>query len=146
MRKNRFASQAISIEAALSCILVRPQSINPIKEEVHEIMTSQNKKSELRLSEVRSRLNEISGLEGDALTDEIRNEAETLQGEYAGLEIRHRAAITSEATDEARMMGAFGMKATGRARKSASLWARFQSATISGGRRPASASKAGRRN
>ena len=35
----------------------------------------------LRLSEVRSRLNEISGIEGDALTEEVRNEAEALQGE-----------------------------------------------------------------
>ena len=50
----------------------------------------------LRLSEVRSRLNEIAGLEGDALTDEIRSESEKLQGEYGGLETRHRAAIVAE--------------------------------------------------
>ena len=43
-------------------------------------------KIRLRLSEVRQRLNEISGLEGDAFTDEIRAEAETLQNEYADLE------------------------------------------------------------
>lgn len=64
-------------------------------------------KIELRLSEVRSRLNEISGLEGDAFTDEIRGEADALQGEFSDLEVRHRAAITSEAQDEARMQGAF---------------------------------------
>ena len=63
-------------------------------------------KIELRLSEVRSRLNEISGIEGD-FTDEIRNEAATLQTEYGDLEVRHRAAITSEAEDENRMQGAF---------------------------------------
>ena len=50
----------------------------------------------LRLSTVRSRLNEIAGLEGDALTDEIRSESEKLQGEYSGLETRHRAAIVGE--------------------------------------------------
>ena len=70
-------------------------------------MTSKQK-LEIRLSEVRSRLNEISGLEGDSFTEEVRNEAEALQGEYAGLEIRHRASITAESADEARMQGAFG--------------------------------------
>ena len=46
-------------------------------------------KIRLRLSQVRQRLNEISGLEGDAFTDEIRSEAESLQTEYADLETRH---------------------------------------------------------
>ena len=56
----------------------------------------------LRLSEVRSRLNEISGLEGDAFTDEIRSEAEGLQTEYRDLETRHRAAIVAGGEDETR--------------------------------------------
>ena len=47
------------------------------------------------MSEVRSRLNEISGLEGAALTGEITAESGTLQTEYAELEVRHRAAITA---------------------------------------------------
>ena len=47
----------------------------------------------LRLSQVRKRLNEISGLEGDDFTDEIRTEAETLQNEYRDLETRHQSAI-----------------------------------------------------
>ena len=64
-------------------------------------------KIELRLSEVRSRLNEISGIEGDAFTDEIRNEATALQTEYGNLEIRHRSAIVAEGEDESRMRGAF---------------------------------------
>ena len=50
----------------------------------------------LRLSEVRSRLNTIAGLEGDSLTDEVRAESDKLQGEYKDLETRHRAAIVSE--------------------------------------------------
>ena len=59
-------------------------------------------KIRLRLSQVRQRLNEISGLEGDAFTDEIRTEAEALQTEYADLEVRHRAAIVAEGEDETR--------------------------------------------
>ena len=70
-------------------------------------MTSKQKIT-LRLSEVRSRLNEISYIEGDAFTDEIRGEADALQSEYKTLETRHRAAITSEAAEESRMQGAFG--------------------------------------
>lgn len=50
----------------------------------------------LRLSEVRSRLNEISGLEGDDFTDEVRSEAKSLQTEYRDLETRHQAAIVAE--------------------------------------------------
>ena len=53
-------------------------------------------KIQLRLSEVRSRLNEIAGLEGDAFTDEIRAEGNTLQREYADLETRQRAAIVAD--------------------------------------------------
>ena len=68
---------------------------------------TKRQKIELRLSEVRQRLNEISGLEGDAFTDEIRGEADALQTEYRDLEVRHRAAITSEAEEEARMRGEF---------------------------------------
>ena len=64
-------------------------------------------KIEIRLSEVRSRLNEISGIESDVFTEKIRGEAATLQTEYGDLEVRHRAAITSEAEDENRMQGAF---------------------------------------
>lgn len=62
----------------------------------------------LRLSEVRQRLNEISGIEGDAFTDEIRQEADTLQTEYGDLEIRHRAAIVAEGEAETRAADRFG--------------------------------------
>ena len=64
-------------------------------------------KIELRTSEVRSRLNEISGLEGDDLTDEVRAEAATLTTEYRDLEVRHRAAIIGEGEAEAEAVGAF---------------------------------------
>ena len=58
-------------------------------------------KIELRLSKVRSRLNEIAGLEGDAFTPEVKEEADILGKEYGDLEIRHRAAILSESAEEA---------------------------------------------
>ena len=50
----------------------------------------------LRISQVRARLNEVSGLEGEAFTAEIRSEAEGLQNEFADLEVRHQAAIVAE--------------------------------------------------
>ena len=56
----------------------------------------------LRLSEVRTRLNEVSGLEGDDFTPEIRAESEKLQGEYKDLETRHRAAIIADGDVETR--------------------------------------------
>ena len=62
-------------------------------------------KIRLRLSQVRQRLNEIAGLEGNAFTDEIRAEAESLQNEYADLETRHQAAIVAEGEAETRANG-----------------------------------------
>ena len=59
-------------------------------------------KIQLRLSQVRKRLNEISGLEGDAFTVEIRSEADSLQNEYSDLEVRHQAAIVAEGEPETR--------------------------------------------
>ena len=59
----------------------------------------------LRISEVRQRLNEISGLEGDAFTDEVRTEAEGLTTEYRDLEIRHRAAIVADGIQESEKDG-----------------------------------------
>ena len=53
-------------------------------------------KLELRLSELRSRLNEISGLEGEAFTDEIRTESETLAVEFRDTESRWRSATIAD--------------------------------------------------
>ena len=50
----------------------------------------------LKMSEIRERLNEIAGFEGDDFTAEIRNEGEVLRKEYVDLEARHRAAIVGE--------------------------------------------------
>ena len=60
---------------------------------------------ELRLSKVRSRLNEIAGL--DELNDETRTEADALETEYTNLETQHRAAIIAEADEERAAVGRF---------------------------------------
>ena len=49
----------------------------------------------IRASEIRSRLNEISGLQGDALTDEVRAESDALGVEYRDAETQLRAAIVA---------------------------------------------------
>ena len=51
---------------------------------------------EIRASEIRQRLNEIAGLEGDALTDEIRAESDALTVEYRDTETKLRAAIAAD--------------------------------------------------
>ena len=50
----------------------------------------------IRASEIRQRLNEIAGLEGDALSDEVRAEETALQTDYRDTETKLRAAIAAE--------------------------------------------------
>ena len=50
----------------------------------------------IRASEIRQRLNTIAGLEGDALTDEIRAESDKLGDEYRDVETKLRAAVASD--------------------------------------------------
>ena len=50
----------------------------------------------IRSSEIRARLNEISGMSDDGMTDEIRAESDRLTTEYADTETRLRAAIAAE--------------------------------------------------
>ena len=61
-------------------------------------------KLEVRASEICQRLNEISGLEGDKLTDEIRSESDTLQNEYRDTETKRRAAIVAESAEDAKVV------------------------------------------
>ncbi|MCY4368435.1 MAG: hypothetical protein OXF41_03215 [bacterium] len=61
----------------------------------------------MRLSKVRSRLNAIAGLDGEAFTDAVREELDGLESEYSDLERRHRAAILSEAHEERAAVGLF---------------------------------------
>ena len=62
----------------------------------------------IRLSQIRQRLNEIAGLEGDDFTDESRTEADKLTAEFRNPEIQHRSAIIAEGEEKARAAGAFG--------------------------------------
>ena len=55
-----------------------------------------SQKIQLRQSEVRERLNELSGLEGESFTPEHRAEVDTLSAEFKDLEARFRAAIVAE--------------------------------------------------
>ena len=58
-------------------------------------MTTLQKLS-LRLSQIRQRLNELAGLESDAVTEELRAEIDTLTAEFQTVETQHRAAIVAD--------------------------------------------------
>ena len=58
----------------------------------------------VRLSEIRQRLNEVAGLEGDSFTAEIRAESEKLQTEFADKETQYRAAVVGEDDAEKRAL------------------------------------------
>ena len=55
---------------------------------------------ELRASEIRSRLNDLSGIETGELTDEQRGEIDALANEYKDVERQKRAAILAGDTPE----------------------------------------------
>lgn len=61
-----------------------------------------SQKIQLRQSEVRQRLGEIAGLEGDDYSDEIKSEETKLQGELRESEQRLRTALTVEAAEDER--------------------------------------------
>ena len=61
-----------------------------------------SQKLSIRLSEIRQRLNEISGLQGDAFTDEIRQEADRLQTEFRDKETQYRSAVIADSAAERR--------------------------------------------
>ena len=60
---------------------------------------TRSQKLALRQREIRARLGEIADLEGDALTDAIRSEGETLDREYRDVETRLSAAVIAEGAD-----------------------------------------------
>lgn len=63
---------------------------------------------QLRMSEVRERLNEIAGLADEQVTEEVRGEAEKLHTEYGALEVKFRAAVAAADEVEQRARAAFG--------------------------------------
>ena len=69
---------------------------------------TKSQKLSIRLSEIRQRLNEVAGLEGDALTDEIRAESDRLTAEYRDKETQHRAAIVAEGEEQRAAEGEHG--------------------------------------
>ena len=62
----------------------------------------------IRLSEIRQRLNEVAGFADDAMTEEIRTEADALTAEYRNAETQHRAALIAEGAEAGAAEGAFG--------------------------------------
>ena len=70
------------------------------------MLTSQ--RAAIRISEIRQRLNEISGLADDAMTDEIRAEADKLAAEFKNVETQHRSALIGEGAEQAATEGALG--------------------------------------
>ena len=67
-----------------------------------------SQKHAIRTSEIRQRLNTIASLETDAVTDEVRNEADSLRGELDSTETQYRAALAVEGREEAEARGMFG--------------------------------------
>lgn len=67
-----------------------------------------SQKHALRLSELRERLNEIGGLEGDAYSDEIRAEETKLQTEHRDTERRYRSALLAEDAETRQAAAEFG--------------------------------------
>ena len=74
---------------------------------------TRRQKIEIRRSEAVQRLNELAGLEGDALTDALRGEMDALTKALPGIETELRAAITLEAAEEAETRGEFGNNGDG---------------------------------
>ena len=70
---------------------------------VYHVYMTNTQRLTVRASEIRQRLNEIAGLEGDALTDEIRQESETLTTEYRDVETKLRASIAADPDPETRV-------------------------------------------
>ena len=67
----------------------------------------------LALSKCKQRLNEIANLDGDAVTEEVRNEADKLTDEYRNLETQHRAALVVEADEQRAAADDFAAGANG---------------------------------
>ena len=100
---------------------------------------TRKQKLEIERSTKVGRLNELLGLQGDALTDEVRNEMDALTQRMPALEIEMRAAITAEAAEEAVARGMFGSNGDGEAAETRRL---MEAVTINDYLGPATAGSA----
>ena len=73
----------------------------------------ESQKLALRASEIRVKLAELAGAEGD-LGDEAKAEVSTLRTEYQDVEVRFQAASTSEDVKETNVTGSPEAPSTGR--------------------------------
>ena len=67
-----------------------------------------SQRTAIRISEIRQRLNEIAGLADDAMTEEVRNEADALTAEFRNAETQHRAALVAEGEEQSAAEGELG--------------------------------------
>ena len=67
-----------------------------------------SQKHEIRISEISQRLNAIAGMAIADVTDEVRNEADSLRGELDVTATQFRAALAVEGREEATARGMFG--------------------------------------
>ena len=87
-------------------------------------------KLQLRASEIRQRLNEINGLEGDSYSTEIRSESDTLTTEFTDIETRLRAALVIEGDETAKRDLAYQTGETPEARELRALTGRANAGAI----------------
>ena len=85
---------------------------------------------QLRASEIRQRLNTINGLEGDAYTDEIRSESDTLIAEFTDVETRLRAALVVESDEAEKRDRAYQTGETPEARELRALTGRANAGVV----------------
>ena len=84
----------------------------------------------IRISEIRQRLREFENLEGDAFTDDIRQESDRLQVEFRDKETQYRSALITEGDAERRAATDGEGKEMGQLEQRASL-GRFYAAHLS---------------
>ena len=85
---------------------------------------------QLRASEIRQRLNTINGLVGDAYTDEIRAESDTLTTEFTDVVTRLRAALVVEGDETEKRDRAYQTGETPEARELRALTGRANAGAI----------------
>ena len=89
-----------------------------------------SQKLQIRASSIRARLLAINGLEGDAYTDEIRSESDTLTTEFTDVETRLRAALVVEGDETEKRDRAYQTGETPEARELRELTGRANAGAI----------------